>query len=245
MSETDYPYENVLIGNFLLSLGYYLGKKKCKKPVSVNLLQQTPLDPKFGDIFSGVNGKYAIIEFKRSSDAIEKELDKPARKKLIEKLTADRESSRELLKLSLQAHFLGYPIPNKLNEMCIEFQLPPYAILTKKFQTYPRYTINTFFENLFTSAPVGVNSCMIKKYIKLLAKCAGSTKPVGGGIITVIMKYDTKTKDLTYEFCNNLDVLCQKLSSENTAGQDQQKNQKKQSSLPKMSENKNTQCLTM
>lgn len=60
------PYENELIGQFLMALGY----KACQseKPVvHVALLQQTPDDTFYGDALFGCTS-YHAIEFKRSDD---------------------------------------------------------------------------------------------------------------------------------------------------------------------------------
>ncbi|WOI47894.1 hypothetical protein [Acidovorax sp. BLS4] len=72
------PYENILIGNFLYSLGLVIGRRFPDKPLPgvVNLLQQTPLDGPLGDVLLRYPGVIRLIEFKRASNDSDKESDK-------------------------------------------------------------------------------------------------------------------------------------------------------------------------
>lgn len=72
------PYENVFIGNFLYMLGLRLGvEMKEGAPAScVNLLQQTPADPKVGDLVLEFTGAVRIVEFKRAEASFDKEREK-------------------------------------------------------------------------------------------------------------------------------------------------------------------------
>jgi hypothetical protein len=76
------PYENILIGNFLFSLGLVIGSRSTKPiPAAVNLLQQTPLDGPLGDVIIECPGLVRLIEFKRKSNKSPKE---PAKRALLE-----------------------------------------------------------------------------------------------------------------------------------------------------------------
>lgn len=71
------PYENILIGNFLYSLGLVVGSHAArgKLPACVNLLQQTPLDGPLADVHVRFPGAMRLIEFKReSNDSIKEEV---------------------------------------------------------------------------------------------------------------------------------------------------------------------------
>lgn len=74
------PYENILIGNFLYSLGARIGARCVELGIeatgSVCLLQQTPLDGLIGDVYLRYPGVIRILEFKRSSNTSPKELAK-------------------------------------------------------------------------------------------------------------------------------------------------------------------------
>lgn len=65
MPDVVKPYENQLIGAFLVALGYRGGEIGFDRPIRANLLQQTPLDQRFGDLITGAE-RLVVIEFKRS-----------------------------------------------------------------------------------------------------------------------------------------------------------------------------------
>lgn len=69
------PYENILIGNFLYSLGLLIGAKAGDRelPACINLLQQTPLDGQLADVQLIYPGVVRLIEFKRQSNDSAKE----------------------------------------------------------------------------------------------------------------------------------------------------------------------------
>lgn len=69
------PYENILIGNFLYSLGLLVGAKIGDQglPGCVNLLQQTPLDSRLADVQLIYPGVVRLIEFKRRTNDSDKE----------------------------------------------------------------------------------------------------------------------------------------------------------------------------
>ena len=99
------PYENILIGNFLYSLGARIGARCVELGIdatcSVCLLQQTPLDGLIGDVYLRYPGVIRILEFKRSSNASVKEQAKHA--SLCEALGSTE--YRGLLRLSRRVHW--------------------------------------------------------------------------------------------------------------------------------------------
>ncbi|TCZ63925.1 hypothetical protein [Roseicella aquatilis] len=97
-------YENVVVGNFLFALGLRMGMRHGVAPVeplSVNLLQQTPLDQTLGDVVLGSKTLFRIIEFKRAASRSDKEEGKLRR--LAAGLAARR--ARRLEKLSRKIHW--------------------------------------------------------------------------------------------------------------------------------------------
>jgi hypothetical protein len=67
-------YENIVIGNFLFNLGVRMAKLRPHlPPVSVNLLQQTPLDKSLADVLLANAGLCRLIEFKRKGKLTTKE----------------------------------------------------------------------------------------------------------------------------------------------------------------------------
>ncbi|CAH9068454.1 hypothetical protein PSECIP111951_04154 [Pseudoalteromonas holothuriae] len=67
-------YENVVIGNFLYTLGYSISaKSKGKRMLSVvNLLQQTPEDERLADALLQFQGVVKLIEFKNRAGSLKK-----------------------------------------------------------------------------------------------------------------------------------------------------------------------------
>lgn len=95
------PFENILIGNFLYSLGLVIGNHSLTKslPGCVNLLQQTPLDPTLGDVFLAYPGVVRLIEFKREKNRDPKE----SRKRSV--LEGALKSDPYLLEVSRRVHW--------------------------------------------------------------------------------------------------------------------------------------------
>lgn len=72
-------YENIIVGNYLFGLGIKMGVAHSKNPVkliSVNLLQQTPLDATLADAVLTNDTFFRIIEFKRFANKSSKEPEK-------------------------------------------------------------------------------------------------------------------------------------------------------------------------
>ncbi len=69
-------YENVVIGNFLYSLGFSVRshlERDTPFPSVVNLLQQTPVDKELGDVLLTFPGLVRLIEFKMKGASLKKE----------------------------------------------------------------------------------------------------------------------------------------------------------------------------
>ncbi len=210
MKNKAYTYENVQIGDFLVSLGYHLGQKGYSCPFSINLFQQTPDDKTIGDLFGGIDQKYFIIEFKRDGKNRKTELEKASRKKFINEL---EHRQTELKKTSLQGHFLCYPEDTQEeNRKEIKFCFTSYISLVPQLShTAKKYHMADFISNLFIHESLGVNYDQIKPYLQLLAKCAGDEDPDAGGVSGIMMSYD-KNKGITYAPFDSLKFLEQKMS---------------------------------
>lgn len=68
-------YENIIIGNFLFSLGYAVRSRQSSDAQCgvVNLLQQTPVDKLLGDVLLDFSGVVRLIEFKNEKNNSSKE----------------------------------------------------------------------------------------------------------------------------------------------------------------------------
>lgn len=114
--------ENVIVGNFLFGFGVKMGIGHGVapiEPVSVNLLQQTPLDTVLGDVVVGNGRFFRIIEFKRAANNSNKEIGKWRR--LSAGLTA--ESAMDLEKLSRKIHWY---VRSDFREDRKDIQVVPY-----------------------------------------------------------------------------------------------------------------------
>lgn len=72
-------YENIIIGNVLFALGFCKGRRAIAddtSPICVNLLQQTPLDTKLGDVLLQSEATFRLIEFKRDAGEASKDVQK-------------------------------------------------------------------------------------------------------------------------------------------------------------------------
>ena len=115
MAELTPPYENQLIGAFLLGLGYYGGSNRFPHPIRANLYQQGPLDAQFGDLLIGA-ASFVMIEFKRfgSRDDVKAEIEKwdvPALKDWLNEDLAR-------WKMAQRCHVLAYSQPKSQGETC-------------------------------------------------------------------------------------------------------------------------------
>jgi hypothetical protein len=99
-------YENALIGEFILRLGYKMGECGTleHENLSLNLLQQTPLDSVWGDYMARKKTHGFLVEFKRDFTGRTTE-----RKKLKYKLI---QKSRRLQDLAGKCQLFGYSKQN-------------------------------------------------------------------------------------------------------------------------------------
>lgn len=165
-----YTYENVQIGNFLISIGYYL--RDLNKPIvrSVNLLQQTPGDYEVGDVFGALAGKYFILEFKPDKNKIKDELKKKQRIELIAQVAINPAYER----ISQKGLLIGFPFITENYQL--EYNFEPYfaVINTKSKTTSPKIKSSRDFviKLLQEDQDFGCDLDEISTYIKLLNKCA-------------------------------------------------------------------------
>lgn len=210
MKNKSYKYENIQIGNFLISIGYYLRDFKYKHPMSVNLHQQTPNDFTIGDLFGAFAGKFFIIEFKNSEDSLKDELKKNQRIRLIKRLNNELS---QLAQISAKGHFICYP--KFLNEE-MEFILNPYiTILNEKYKHLQINNVGEFILKILKDKSIGVDFKEIKQYINLLKKCSieEGNKSSGGISSGIIINFE-KDKGIKYFAFDDLDFLNQKIRLE-------------------------------
>lgn len=205
------PYENIQIGNFLISLGYYL--KSMDRPLlaSVNLLQQTPLDAQAGDVLGAVNERYFIIEFKRDEKSIEDEHTKEKYKNL----KAVLNGYEKIQEVATKCHLLSYGYKNILEEFDYQF----LSYISFSDHSVKINSLTLFIEQLF-NAKIGTNFKNFKSYVEVLYKChqpaSKSGASSGGGInssvenmcgLVVCMDENKKMRHSTFQSLDELNLL--------------------------------------
>lgn len=201
-----YNYENVQIGNFLISIGYYLREYNLSLPTSISLLQQTPLDYKIGDMFGMLSGSFFIIEFKREKQNLKSELEKKQRVKLLNYLSLNNPPEKII---SRKSHFICYP---RFMNKNIDYTLQPYTTIDTP--QYPEFEINgvsAFLKALLNTNHIGATFNEIKDYIKLLQNFAGNDASDASGLTSGIFLNFDKNEGIRYIVYDNLDFLTQQI----------------------------------
>lgn len=192
-----HEYENVQIGNFLISIGYHLRELERPLTASVNLLQQTPMDQTFGDIFGALAGKYFILEFKPNRAYGKNERIKKQRIKLIAKLL----SNEDLKLVSNKCHFIGFPSLDSQNQLKYNFERYFNFFIDNKHEVIIA-DIKEFVENLINeTSDFGGSVEDIKKYIETLKDCSGSSETREGSFsgILVNVNKDLRLSSFTFD----------------------------------------------
>lgn len=188
------PYENIYIGTFILGLGYRLGRRSGETDTmaSVNLYQQTPGDPLFGDLLSTLEGKSTIIEFKRSIRQLHLEVSKKSEAKsdifsII--WESSNEFTPELIEISRQCHFAGFGVSDDQN--CPDINFIPYSeieVFLRQNSQITENNLNTFQDRLI-AGEIGSDH---DEFIKYLSYLQSNSK--GGGIPMLIVNLSPKNK---------------------------------------------------
>jgi hypothetical protein len=175
-------YENVVIGNFLYSLGYSIGisiPEKTQLSV-INLLQQTPADKELGDMLLEFPGVVRLIEFKNRASSLKKEI------KRCEQLTTAIGNNNEIINISKEIHWYVETKPFK--EICLN-NIKPY--LDAFSDTPSIHTIESLISDI-TNSVINPNSNIhpseLKAYLALVSKCQGSGDVGTGGLIVSVSK---------------------------------------------------------
>lgn len=191
-------YENVAIGNFLYGLGFAVGKriKGCDFPSVVNLLQQTPDDPLFGDVLIRAPGMLRIFEFKQRDNKDAKEPNRHA------KLVRNLAGKEDLIQISRAVHWFVETAPG---ERSFFSRIVPYL------DAYPKSPgLHDFaaFVNSTADAVVGGSEALaqadIANYLAQLLLLHKSGSVGSGGLIVKM----SETGELHYaELTSILDLI--------------------------------------
>lgn len=176
-------YENVIIGNFLYSLGLSLGLQKNTSPAIINLLQQTPSDKLLGDLLVEYPGVVRLIEFKNKASSLDKEVKK------LERIKEHIDDKLDMIEVSREIHWY---IETEPTESVVYNRIVQYLDAFDK-ETFGIYTIETFIANMIDEIIYdnnNLNFSKVKDYLDLIAMCkvGGGKGGTGGLIINVTEK---------------------------------------------------------
>jgi len=175
------PYENILIGNFLYSLGLVIGKRTPTTQLAgaINLLQQTPMDGALGDVLIGYPGIIRLIEFKRKSNKSKKEANKH------ELLIAALKEKSTLRAVSRTVHWYVETAEDPLEWTT---RICPYIDFDKENQN-ERSSLKEFTEQLADTALSAVKSefpeDQITIYLQLVAALSKRDGSSSGLLVSI------------------------------------------------------------
>src|SRR6266700_1927178 len=122
--ERSILYENIVIGSFLFEVGVHIGRKtEAPSALSVNLLQQTPLDQSFGDVLLANNATCRLIEFKRDDNESDKEIQK---RDLLDAFFQHHEIPKYWFTLSRLVHWYASIDERHIDEGTVGTTVRPY-----------------------------------------------------------------------------------------------------------------------
>lgn len=187
-------YENVVIGNFLFSLGVAMGRQREVHivPLSVNLLQQTPCDKAAGDVLIQGAKFMRLLEFKRFRNDSDKEEAKHMH--LTRALAAPEHVG--LSELSREVHWFI----RSQNAEAFDTQIVPYLDFHSTKEKGPAFLD---FVNLTVADVANANedrSELFSRYLQVVADCQGAPDGASGGMIISVNGDD----QLTYVVVDDL-----------------------------------------
>ena len=209
MSTRRTLYENQYIGAFIYALGLHAGSSKGPESLNaLSLMQQTPLDTQFGDLFTAWEGRSFLFEFKRTEKDAKTEFEKNSKKNLIPSIQANTGINA----LSLRAHFLCYARDEERNTTLLFQQ---YA-LTKNHvsqEGVPRESLAAFIPKILENKDCGLTFDQMTTYKKFLLENLGhASSSVSGAVINIdknenpnIVKFES-----LFDLDKKLEVLNQK-----------------------------------
>jgi hypothetical protein len=193
------PYENMQIGQFLVSFGYELKSMGYENYASINLYQQSPPDTKVGDLMTDLGGKCFIIEFKRGLKEIGAELAKENKKRFIKSL------NKTELSISGKCHFLSHG--KMIGERQVQLAFNPYAFHFNRSSTdfpFPMFGVKDFVKQLM-EGNIGVSTDLMRNYLKKLDTTSSGMKN-SSALSAIVMHIDDDNGFSYYQIDDYLDL---------------------------------------
>jgi hypothetical protein len=180
------PYENVYLGNFILTLGYLAGQRNIPlNCIAVEQLQQTPGDTAVGDLFASWQGRNFIFEFKRREANVRWEFRKENRVRFLHAINDKTNGkARTLFTASTMAHFVCFPSSTPSSTLAF---LPYVRIIDSASQDSSRaIDLTRFCAALLEHPPrLGMTYKHLPEYLDLLSGAheEGSGSSGGSAVI--------------------------------------------------------------
>jgi len=170
-------YENVVIGNFLYTLGLELGLQRVYKPSMINLLQQTPCDKYLGDMLLEYPGVIRLFEFKNKASSLKKEKDK------LRQIEICLNGEDDMIEVSRGIHWY---IETEPKEDYVKNRIVPYldafdtqVIGDKSIEIFIEEMVQEIIDPSYT-----IDYLSSQKYLDLIKASQGNSKGAGtGGVI--------------------------------------------------------------
>jgi hypothetical protein len=167
-------YENLVIGNFLYALGLKIGARQhdyLAPDLTVNLIQQTPIDFVLGDVLLVGPRAVALLEFKREAN---REGHRKEQSKLLKIETVLEHPKFEKLRdTSRQIHF--YVETSDILEEGFESRVLPYLELRtdERKSKLEELIDNLAFRARSAPALTEMDRKACQRYLKLVCRCQG------------------------------------------------------------------------
>jgi hypothetical protein len=193
-------YENQCIAQFLALLGHTLGTKNLSLTMSMNLFQQTRLDPGLTDLQIGPSERLVMIEFKRSGNN-DSEFKKRGLRGGVVARVANLRMQYKYLKnfreISVRSHWAGQccvdpaGIPDAKFISYLDFLVPGLEKVygPNLYQPYP--SMQAFVDGLFDPKDnfLGVTQAEFNLYLNYLFTSAPSkyTSAAGSDLLLLVV----------------------------------------------------------
>jgi hypothetical protein len=180
-------YENVVIGNFLYSLGFSIRShldKNTPFPSVVNLLQQTPVDKELGDVLLTFPGLVRLIEFKMKGASLKKE----KRRHHLLSLALERENAM-LVETSKSVHWY-VELCAKNDTAPLISRVVPYLDAFTDSESLRPGGIEEMIDQTARQAVSEIDPLsreQARAYLDLVRLTLGEEKPVGAGGLLLVM----------------------------------------------------------
>lgn len=186
-------YENLLIGDFIYSIGYISGQLGIENN-RIDLLQQTPVDFIVGDLISKIGGRNFIMEFKRNKELLKTESQKSSKDFLLKHIIVDS----KMLLISARSHFIAYGEKSDL-------LVSPYLFLNPIYKNNfgEPDSQHTFCKKLLLEEKIGVSKSEIEIYIDFLTKNSAGANTKSGGIL---VNLHNNRRPLIIDMSNGFDL---------------------------------------